>query len=90
MRDTKKRHQVGWQAPVLEACTLESSGSAVCPPHSLVAAACQIGYRLASCHLRAGRPVEAASVAAAVLSVHPEHVAIRRDVLAAARLALKP
>lgn len=49
-----------------------------------------VGYKLGFSLLKAGRLVDAASVAAAVLKADPAYAAIRADVLDKARAGLRP
>lgn len=49
-----------------------------------------VGYRLAFNYLRAGKHVEATTVAHTVLKVDPQYPKIRQDVLEKARAGLKP
>lgn len=49
-----------------------------------------VGYKLAFNYMKAGRLVDAVSIAQAVLKAEPQYPKIRPDVLEKARLGLKP
>ena len=49
-----------------------------------------VGYKLAFNHMKAGRLVDAISVAQTVLKVDPQYPKIKHDILDKARLGLKP